>query len=80
MNQKLKDLYLNGRQLGLRKPIIQWEMIKDFTVMKFMWSGSTIYGLGRGSYKSACNVICRDGHFDRRYLKRGGRRNYDDAS
>lgn len=76
---KIKDLYLNGKQLGLRKPNVQWELIKDMTVDNFMLCGDRVSGLGIGSYKSACNVICKDSHYNRRYLVRGGRRNYDEC-
>ncbi len=71
MKAKLSDLYSNGKQLGLRKPYIQWACIKDMTVNEFM-NANGFQGIGVGSYKSACNTICKDGHYDRR--KNTGRR------
>ena len=64
--KKIKDLYSNGRDLKFKKPNQMWLACCNMTVEEFVTTKRGIRGIGHGSYKVACDIICRDGHFDRR--------------
>ena len=64
--EKLKDLY-TAETLQLRRPNVQWFYIQDMTPEEFISEGLRKRFIGHGTYKRTCDIICRDGHFDRRH-------------